>query len=211
MSETIYEFRFPRRIKDWETLINGSEFPKNIPFDTLFVTQTIAVGWCFVLPKMVNAVLDHIRDKPRQSCGEQEENPIITNIRLSKGEKAYAAFHNLSLMEYKRDGGVGAYGVTLRKKVLPGVFLRGGVGKFGTSKSWQIETSGSLYITNKGIVYDGGMKNIKLPWNKIMKENILDGEIQIEKANGQPIILQGSINPKEAAKFTVVSRMHESL
>ena len=140
-----------------------------------------------------------------------EENPIITNIRLSKGEKAYAAFHNLSLMEYKRDGGVGAYGVTLRKKVLPGVFLRGGVGKFGTSKSWQSETSGSLYITNKGIVYDGGMKNIKLPWNKIMKENILDGEIQIEKANGQPIILQGSIDPKEAAKFTVVSRMHESL
>ena len=55
------------------------------------------------------------------------------------------------------------------------------------------------------------MKNIKLPWNKIMKENILDGEIQIEKANGQPIILQGSIDPKEAAKFTVVSRMHESL
>ena len=140
-----------------------------------------------------------------------EENPIITNIRLSKGEKAYAAFHNLSLMEYKRDGGVGAYGVTLRKKVLPGVFLRGGVGKFGTSKSWQSETSGSLYITNKGIVYDGGMKNIKLPWNKIMKENILDGEIQIEKANGQPIILQGSIDPKEAAKFTVVSRMYESL
>ena len=140
-----------------------------------------------------------------------EENPIITNIRLSKGEKDYAAFHNLSLMEYKRDGGVGAYGVTLRKKVLPGVFLRGGVGKFGTSKSWQSETSGSLYITNKGIIYDGGMKNIKLAWNKIMKENILDGEIQIEKANGQPIILQGSIDPKEAAKFTVVSRMHESL
>ena len=140
-----------------------------------------------------------------------EENPIVTNIRLSKGENVYAAFHNLSLMEYKRDGGVGAYGITLRKKVLPGVFLRGGVGKFGTSKSWQSETTGSLYITNKGVVYDGGMKNIKLPWNKIMKENILENEIQIEKSNGQPIVLQGNIDPQEAAKFTVVSRMYESL
>jgi hypothetical protein len=157
--------------------------------------------------------------KPEQAKNENnfdgvckfEENPIVTNIRLSKGENVYAAFHNLSLMEYKRDGGVGAYGITLRKKVLPGVFLRGGVGKFGISKSWQSETTGSLYITNKGVVYDGGMKNIKLPWNKIMKENILENEIQIEKSNGQPIILQGNIDPQEAAKFTVVSRMYESL
>ena len=55
------------------------------------------------------------------------------------------------------------------------------------------------------------MKNIKLPWNKIMKENILENEIQIEKSNGQPIVLQGNIDPQEAAKFTVVSRMYESL
>jgi hypothetical protein len=140
-----------------------------------------------------------------------KENPIITNIRFAKGEKVFAAFHNLSLMVHKRDGGIGAYGITVRKKVMPGVFLRGGIGKIGMSKSWQSETVGSLYITNIGIVYDGQTKNIKLPWEKIMRENIMDGEIQIEKANGQPIILQGTVEPKEAAKFTVVSRMHQSL
>ena len=47
-----------------------------------------------------------------------EENPLVTNIRLSKGENVYAAFHNLSLMEYKRDGGV----VALPAGILAGSF-----------------------------------------------------------------------------------------
>lgn len=139
------------------------------------------------------------------------ENPIVTNIRFTKNESAYAAFHGLNLMEHKRDGGIGAYGITLRKKVLPGTFLRAGVGKFGMSKSWQAVASGSLYITNKGIVFDGDTKNIKLPWEKIMKDNISPNEIVLEKSNGNPIVLQGTIDPKEAAKFTIIGQMYHKL
>lgn len=139
------------------------------------------------------------------------ENPIVTNIRFSKNESAYAAFHGLSLMEYKRDGRIGAYGITLRKKVLPGTFLRAGAGKFGMSKSWQSSASGSLYITNKGVVFDGDTKNIKLPWEKIMKDTISSNEIVLEKTNGNPIVLQGDIDPKEAAKFTIIGQMYQKL
>ena len=85
-------------------------------------------------------------------------NPINAGIRLSKGEKIYAAFDNLSLMAYKRTGGFGFGGLFLRKKVAPAVFLRAGVGKFGLQKSLQAEAVGTLYITNKGIFYDGDKK-----------------------------------------------------
>ena len=138
-------------------------------------------------------------------------SPINVGLRLSKGEKIYAMFDNLSLMAYKRTGTVGAYGITLRKKVLPGTFLRAGVGKFGMSKSWQSDSSGTLYITNKGVFFDGDKKNIKLPWEKIMRESIDSTSIQLEKSNGSPILFNGHIDPKEAAIMTLTGQLYESL
>jgi len=138
-------------------------------------------------------------------------SPINVGLRLSKGEKIYAMFDNLSLMAYKRTGTVGAYGITLRKKVLPGTFLRAGVGKFGMSKSWQSDSNGTLYITNKGVFFDGDNKNIKLPWEKIMRESIDSTSIQLEKSNGSPILFNGHIDPKEAAIMTLTGQLYESL
>ena len=48
---------------------------------------------------------------------DEMAKPINVGIRLSKGEKIYAAFDNLSLMAYKRTGGFGFGGIFLRKKV----------------------------------------------------------------------------------------------
>ena len=157
---------------------------------------------------------------PEQSKGKKSFNgtcyfdemakPINVGLRLPKGEKIYGAFQNISLMAYKRDGRVGAYGITLRKKVVPGVYLRGGLGKFGLAKSWQVEATGNLYFTNQGIFFDGDKKNIKLKWDKMMRETIDANEIQIEKQNGEPILFQGTISPEEAAKFTLMGQAYES-
>lgn len=137
--------------------------------------------------------------------------PIVTSIRFTKGENAYVAFQNVSLMEYKRDGRVGGYGVTLRKKVAPGTFLRAGLGKIGMAKSWQPVSNGTLYATNKGVFFDGDMKNVKLAWDKILKDSISNNEITLEKANGNPLVFSGSIDPEEAAKFTIVGQLYEKL
>ena len=91
---------------------------------------------------------------------EEMAKPINVGIRLSKGEKIYAAFDNLSLMAYKRTGGFGFGGIFLRKKVAPAIYLRGGLGKFGLSKSLQADAVGTLYVTNKGVFYDGEIQTL---------------------------------------------------
>ena len=142
---------------------------------------------------------------------EEMAKPINVGIRLSKGEKIYAAFDNLSLMAYKRTGGFGFGGIFLRKKVAPAIYLRGGLGKFGLSKSLQADAVGTLYVTNKGVFYDGDKKNIKLAWDKIMRETINPDSIQLEKSNGSPILLNGNIDPNEAAIMTLTGQLYESL
>ena len=44
-----------------------------------------------------------------------------------------------------------------------------------------------------------------------MREEIHRDGIQLEKSNGEPIVLNGSIDPSEAAKFSIIGRMYESL
>tara|TARA_Y100000590_G_C15640080_1_gene984614 strand:- start:877 stop:1467 length:591 start_codon:yes stop_codon:yes gene_type:complete len=139
------------------------------------------------------------------------DKPIISNIRFSKGENLYLVIDNLSLMENKRDGRIGGYGITLRKPIAKGLYLRGGLGKIGMAKSLQRVSTGSLYVTNKGVFFDGDQKNIKLKWENIMREDIQGDGIQLEKSSGAPIILSGVINPIDAAKFTIIGKMHEDI
>ena len=69
----------------------------------------------------------------------------------------------------------------------------------------------NLYITNKGVFFDGDKKNIKLAWDKIMRETIDSQSIQLEKMNGTPLLFQGEIDPKEAAVMTLTGQLFEKL
>lgn len=138
-------------------------------------------------------------------------SPIDAGIRMPKGEKIFVVINNLSLMAYKSTGNFKFGGVFFRQKIAPALYLRAGTGKFGLSKSWQADAIGSLYVTNKGIFFDGDQKNIKLPWAKIMREAIEPGSIQLEKNNGAPILFNGAIDPKDAAKMMLVGKLYEHL
>jgi len=138
-------------------------------------------------------------------------SPIDAGIRMPKGEKIFVVFDNLNLMAYKSTGNFKFGGVFFRQKIAPAIYLRAGTGKFGLSKSWQADAIGSLYVTNKGIFFDGDQKNIKLPWEKIMRETIEPGSIQLEKNNGAPILFNGAINPKDAAIMMLVGKLYEHL
>lgn len=138
-------------------------------------------------------------------------SPIDAGIRMPKGEKIFVVINNLSLMAYKSTGNFKFGGVFFRQKIAPALYLRAGAGKFGLSKSWQADAIGSLYVTNKGIFFDGDQKNIKLPWAKIMREAIEPGSIQLEKNNGAPILFNGAIDPKDAAKMMLVGKLYEHL
>ena len=138
-------------------------------------------------------------------------SPIDAGIRMPKGEKIFVVINNLNLMAYKSTGNFKFGGVFFRQKIAPAIYLRAGTGKFGLSKSWQADAIGSLYVTNKGIFFDGDQKNIKLPWEKIMRETIEPGSIQLEKNNGAPILFNGAINPKDAAIMMLVGKLYEHL
>jgi hypothetical protein len=138
-------------------------------------------------------------------------SPIDAGIRMPKGEKIFVVIDNLNLMAYKSTGNFKFGGVFFRQKIAPALYLRAGTGKFGLSKSWQADAIGSLYVTNKGIFFDGDQKNIKLPWAKIMRESIEPGSIQLEKNNGAPILFNGAINPEDAAKMMLVGKLYEHL
>ena len=138
-------------------------------------------------------------------------SPIDAGIRMPKGEKIFVVIDNLNLMAYKSTGNFKFGGVFFRQKIAPALYLRAGAGKFGLSKSWQADAIGSLYVTNKGIFFDGDQKNIKLPWAKIMREAIEPGSIQLEKNNGAPILFNGAINPEDAAKMMLVGKLYEHL
>ena len=138
-------------------------------------------------------------------------SPIDAGIRMPKGEKIFVVINNLSLMAYKSTGNFKFGGVFFRQKIAPALYLRAGTGKFGLSKSWQADAIGSLYVTNKVIFFDGDQKNIKLPWAKIMREAIEPGSIQLEKNNGAPILFNGAIDPKDAAKMMLVGKLYEHL
>ena len=138
-------------------------------------------------------------------------SPIDAGIRMPKDEKIFVVINNLSLMAYKSTGNFKFGGVFFRQKIAPALYLRAGTGKFGLSKSWQADAIGSLYVTNKGIFFDGDQKNIKLPWAKIMREAIEPGSIQLEKNNGAPILFNGAIDPEDAAKMMLVGKLYEHL
>ena len=139
------------------------------------------------------------------------DHPLNVDLRLPKGENILEHFENLTFYKYKSDGRVRGAGVTARVKVVKGVYLRAGQGRIGMSKSWQPESRGDLYITNKGIIFDGDLKNIKLPWDKILRENYREDSITFEKSTGDPLVFGDYIDPEKAARTHMIAMMYEDI
>jgi hypothetical protein len=139
------------------------------------------------------------------------DTPLSVGLRLPKGELVLEHFPHMIFYKYKSDGRVSGAGITARVKVVKGVYLRAGQGKVGISKSWQPDASGDLYITNKGIIFDGDLKNIKLTWDKILRENYREDSITFEKSTGDPLVFGDYIEPEKAARTHMIGQMYESI
>ena len=63
------------------------------------------------------------------------------------------------------------------------------------------------YLTSVGIFFDGDKQNIKLPWDKIVKESVTASQIELEKQNGEPLIFSGDIDPKAAAVLKILPEL----
>ena len=69
------------------------------------------------------------------------------------------------------------------------------------------ETTQPQLILSVGIFFDGDKQNIKLPWDKIVKESVTASQIELEKQNGEPLIFSGDIDPKAAAVLKILPEL----
>jgi len=144
-----------------------------------------------------------------------DDPPLNVGLRLPKNEYVLECFENITLFKYKSDGRIGGHGLTLRVKVAKGLYYRAGAGRVGMAKSWQPDASGTLYITNKGILFDGDLRNVKLPWGKIIREEIEEEGLQFEKQTGDPLVFQNTdnskIDPHKAGRLKIISQMFDDI
>jgi hypothetical protein len=119
---------------------------------------------------------------------ENGEVPTISvPINLQKGEKCY--FHtDAELHEYRKVTSRIRYsGPTARIRIIRGLYWRMGDLKF-QAVSNDIFTkidSGSLFLTNKKLLFMGSLKNVSIPLIKIVNFNPYKNGIEIHKISGK--------------------------
>jgi hypothetical protein len=128
-------------------------------------------------------------------AGRHPRYVINAPIILTKGEDALWCYNNVTMYQEKiKKEMVGSYG-GFSFRIMKGVRYR-----TGGFKGHPVETSymenmgqGSLYVTNKNIIFMGQTRSIKVPYSKIIGINpYSDGmEVQRDGNNVKRLVFQG--------------------
>lgn len=128
-------------------------------------------------------------------AGKQPRYSINAPIILAKGENALWCYNHVTMYQEKiRREHVGSIN-TVSFRIMKGVTYR-----TGGFRGHPVETSymenmglGSLYVTNKNIIFMGQTRSIKVPYNKIIGINpYSDGmEVQRDGNNVKRLVFQG--------------------
>lgn len=127
-------------------------------------------------------------------CGELPVKQV--DINLQKSEVCYYSTYadwleNRTVTQRINYGGVG-----YRIKIMKGVYYRAGsvnVQRITSEQLLQIDR-GSLYVTNKRIIFVGSKKNTNIPLAKILSVVPYSDGVGIEKDSGRSPILRVSTN-----------------
>jgi len=126
---------------------------------------------------------------------EYGELPVKqVNINLPASEQCYYSANIDWLETRKVTKRVNYHGPTLRVKIVKGVYYRAGsiAPQRITSDELQVIDSGTVYITNKRIIFTGTMKNTNIPLSKILSITPYSDGVGIEKDSGKSPILRVS-------------------
>ncbi len=122
-------------------------------------------------------------------------------IKLKKGESLLAYFDNTQMGTYKRNGTMVSHGVTARIRIAKGVSYRMGVGQLAMLKSWVFDELGTLYITTKGVFFNGSHANTFISYDNMMQCITPDGiNLMVDKRSGKDVCfkLPTELDPKLA-------------
>jgi hypothetical protein len=121
-----------------------------------------------------------------------ELESVHSDINLQKGEECYviidsANWHELRSMRQR----VGYSGYSTSLKVAKGFYLRSGsynTRSYSTDEMKLIDT-GTLYLTNKRIIFTGSKKNSNIRLNKILNITPYIDAVEIDKETGKSPVL----------------------
>ena len=126
---------------------------------------------------------------------EKGELPVLeVNINLPKSEQCYFTTEAVWLENRTVTQRINYGGPALRIKIMKGVYYRAGsVGvQRITSEQLQEIDNGTLYITNKRIIFTGNKKNSNILLSKVLSVTPYSDGVGIEKDTGKSPILRVS-------------------
>jgi hypothetical protein len=122
-----------------------------------------------------------------------ELDPIESDINLVRGEKLYFKTDDVSWLELRKITKRYNYsGPTARIKIAKGVYYRLGSMSVQpvTSDEWRTIDSGSLYLTNKRLIFMGDKSNKTIRLNRILDIMSYSNGVDIKKDSGRSPFLE---------------------
>lgn len=112
----------------------------------------------------------------------------LCDIPLDKNEVCYFVYSGMPLFEYRRvRNSVGYGGVSASIPIFKGIRFR--VGKFATSPDVSTELTridtGTVYLTNKRVIFMGEYGNKVYPISKLLGMNYNDMFVELERTQGK--------------------------
>jgi len=156
--------------------------------------------------------LERFRQLARIEAGQL---PVLsTVIRLQRGEVCHAEFSCRLLEKRTVTKRVNYSGPTGSIRIMKGLRYRYGsmsVQRVTSEELRQID-AGTLYITNKRLVFDGTAKNQNIPYKKLIGFTMYSDGVQVNKDTGRdPYFLgSGDLEMLGLVLDTAVSKAHES-
>ena len=117
---------------------------------------------------------------------------VATNVFLKAGEAALyvtpSALYETRAVRYYHGGYSGF-------RVAKGVYVSGSGGRSISAQEWSCLDTGSLTITNKRLVFEGGKENRIVPLNKIVSVNCSVTSIEVSVEGRQKTMAFSAANP----------------
>lgn len=128
-------------------------------------------------------------------------------IRLKQGEYTVAMYKNVRCGTYKNTGKVNYVGGSGRIRIAKGVSINTGRRKAVSEKGWVFDQEGTIYITNKRIIFNGDHTNTNLPYDKMLSAVCTDGEyLMVDRETGKDVCFYFSdFFPPEHSVFVYVN------
>lgn len=142
------------------------------------------------------------------SKGPLEDIPVLSDVRIPtvRGEICYTVFECTRSERRTVSKRLRYAGPTARIRIAKGIYFRAGDIAFAPVREEHVvpQDTGTLYLTNKKLLFSGQKKGVKIPLKKIVSFEPYSDGLEVFKETGRNQIFIGDFND---AFFTLLNRL----